>query len=184
VVLVADHPWERRKLKEGDRLYVGLVVATIPDLSKMSVRASLSDVDHGRLAAGQAVECTVDAYPEAPFKGQVTSITPVAREAGRGSLRRFFAVSIEPLGPAFDPGRLRPGMSVKVVAPSNPVSAALVAPRAGLDLGADPPRARLAGGGWAEVTLGRCNAGECVIESGLEEGVRLAPAAGPAGGPS
>ena len=184
VVLVADHPWERRKLKEGDRAYVGLVVATIPDVSKMTVRASLSDVDHGRLAAGQAVECTVDAYPEAPFDGRVTTITPVAREAGRGSLRRFFTVSIEPLGPAFDPGRLRPGMSVKVVARSSPRSDALVAPRAGLDLGAEPPRARLADGGWAEVALGPCNADDCVIESGLEEGARLAPVAGPAGGRS
>ncbi len=183
VVLVADHPWERRKLKEGDRVYVGLVIATIPDVSKMNVRASLSDVDHGRLAAGQSVECTVDAYPEAPFDGLVTSITPVAREAGRGSLRRFFAVSIEP-GRGFDPGRLRPGMSVKAVARSNPLPGALVAPRACLDFRAEPPRARLAEGGWAEVALGPCNADQCVIESGLQEGARLAPVAGPAGGRS
>lgn len=176
VVLVADHPWERRKLKEGDRVYVGLVVATIPDPSQMSVRAALSDVDHGRLAIEQAVECTADAYPGEPFPGRVTSITPIAREAGRMSLRRFFQVSIAPTGAGFDPGRLRPGMSVKVVARGNPRPGALLAPRAGLDLEAEPPRARLADGRWVEVRIGPCNPAECVLEGGLEEGAVLAPA--------
>ncbi len=181
VVLVADHPWERRKIEEGDRVYVGLVVATIPDVSKMTVRASLSDVDHGRLATGQEVECVVDAYPDSPFGGRVTALTPVAREAGRGSLRRFFAVAIAPEpgargSGALDPERLRPGMSVKVVVRSNPRPAALLAPRAGLDLAAAPPRARLADGGWAAIAVGPCNAGECVVESGLDEGTLLASA--------
>jgi hypothetical protein len=64
-------------------------------------------------------------------------------------------------------------MSVRVEVLAPAVRNALLAPRAGLDLGADPPRARLAGGLSPAVRLGPCTATECVIEQGLREGDRL-----------
>lgn len=50
----------------------------------------------------------------------------------------------------------------------------LLAPRAALDLDTTPPEALLLGGRLIPVELGPCNALECVIESGLEAGRRLA----------
>src|SRR5262249_12923081 len=37
IVLIGDHPWEGRKLREGDSVFVGLSVASLPDLSTMIV---------------------------------------------------------------------------------------------------------------------------------------------------
>ena len=48
--LTGDHPWEGRKLQEGDTVWVGMTVASLPDLDSMIVEASLSDVDDGRIA--------------------------------------------------------------------------------------------------------------------------------------
>jgi len=171
IFLVADHPWEGRKLHEGDSAFVGMTVATLPDLSSLIVKAALSDVDDGRVTPGMEVLCTLDAHPGETFHGRVEDVAAVAQESPRRPLLRSFPVSIRL--DRSDPQRMRPGMSVRVEALGAETRNALLAPRAGLDLAANPPRARLAGGGTAEVRLGACNAADCVIESGLKEGERL-----------
>jgi hypothetical protein len=170
IMLVGDHPWEGRKLHEGDTVFVGLTVASLPDLTTMIVEASLSDVDDGRVKPGMDVLCTLDAYPEESFHGRVNDVAAVAQEAPRRPLLRSFPVRIQL--DHVDP-RMRPGMSVRVEALGPEVKKALLAPRAGLDLETAPPRARLADGRTAEVRLGPCSATDCVVESGLEEGARL-----------
>lgn len=176
-VILADHPWEGRKLQEGDSVWVGLSLARLPDPGALVVEAGLSDVDDGRLAVGMPVLCTPDAYPDAPFPGRVVEISPIAREEPGESLRRFFAVRVEPEEELVGRG-LVPGMSVKVEALTGSRQEVLLAPRRALDLAADPPRARLADGGERPVELGPCNARECVVEEGLQEGDRLAAATG------
>jgi multidrug resistance efflux pump len=171
IVLVADHPWEGRKLREGDSVWVGLSVASLPDLSSMIVQAALSDVDDGRVTPGMEVLCTLDAYPGESFHGRVEDVAAVAQEQPRRPLLRSFPVRIH-LDRA-DPRRMRPGMSVRVEVLGAAVKGALLAPRAGLDLDASPPRARLADGRAAAIRLGPCSATECVVEKGLEEGARL-----------
>jgi HlyD family secretion protein len=171
MVLVADHPWEGRKLQLGDTVWVGMTVAALPDLSSMIVEASLSDVDDGRIAPGMEALCTLDAYPGVTYRGRVTEISPVARESRRSLLLRYFPVRIALAKP--DPRRMRPGMSVRVEVLGPEVKDALLAPRAALDFSGVQPRALLATGGAAEVRLGPCTAGECVVESGVAAGTRL-----------
>jgi HlyD family secretion protein len=171
IFVVADHPWEGRKFQTGDTGWVGLTVARLPDLRKMRVVASLSDVDDGRIKAGMAARCTLDAYPDRPLPGRVSEILPVARESARQSLRRAFALTVDL--ESSDPDRMRPGMSVRVEVEGPKSQGALLAPRASLTLGEAGARARLAGGGDVAVTLGPCNALECVVEKGLAEGMKL-----------
>lgn len=120
VAVVADHPWEPRKLQPGDNAWVGMPLVRLPDLAAMNVEAKLSDVDQGRVGAGDRVLLTLDAYPDESFSGTVTEVSPIAREERGESLRRFFDVLIEPDRKAgdglagLDPERMRPGMSVKV----------------------------------------------------------------------
>jgi multidrug efflux pump subunit AcrA (membrane-fusion protein) len=173
IVLAAEHPWEGRKVQEGDNVYVGLVVMSLPDLASLAVDAALSDVDDGRVRPGMTALCTLDAYPGESFTGRVLEVSAVAREAARSSLLRSFKVR---LGlDRVDTARMRPGMSVKVEVLGPEVKDALLAPRAGLDL-AEPPRARLAAGGVVPVRLGPCDAAACVVLSGLAPGTRLRPA--------
>lgn len=176
VAVVADHPWEERKIQVGDTLWIGLTVLEIPDLDHMRVRARLPDVDDGRLPPGTSVRCVLDAHPDLELGGVVREIAPMATEERGDSLRRFFEVDVELEGS--EPGRMRPGMSVRVEAPLPAAHESLLVPRAALDLASRPTRARLDGGGWAEVEIGECSSLECSVLGGLEVGARLAPAEG------
>jgi len=171
ILVVAENPWEDRKFEVGDTAYAGLTVMRIPDLAAMRVEAKLSDVDDGRVAIGMPATCYLDMVPGVAFPGRVVELTPVAQEATRRSMRRAFRVLVDL--EKTDPERMRPGMSVRVEVETARLADALVAPRAGLDLDASPPKARLDGGGDAEVRLGACSATDCVVLEGLEEGTRL-----------
>ena len=176
IFVVGDHMWEGRKLQEGDTVWVGLTVGRLPDLATMRVEAQLSDVDDGRVEPGMAARCTLDAYPDRGFACRVTAVAPLARETNRVSLLRFFGVDLTL--EESDPSIMLPGMSVKVEIAAVEHRGVLLVPRAALDETAAPPLARLAGGAVAAVELGECNARYCVVESGVEEGARLAPFGG------
>jgi multidrug resistance efflux pump len=171
ILVVAEHPWQGRKIQVGDSVWVGLPVVNLPDLGAMEVEAKLSDVDDGRIAAGLAVTCVLDAYPDRAYAGRVAAITPVAQEAAGRSLRRAYNVRVTL--DAADAQRMRPGMSVKVEVHPKGRDGVLLAPRAGLDLAGPRPRARLASGTLVDVDLGGCNLDTCVIVRGIEDGARL-----------
>jgi HlyD family secretion protein len=174
LLLIADHPWQGRRLQVGDMLWPGLVVAEIPDLDSLRVTALLPDVDDGRVTAGMTAECVLDAWPEERRRCRVREVAPLAEEEHQDSLRRFIQVLLELEG--VDPARMRPGMSVRVEVMARQEPGVLLAPRLALDLGGERPRARRADG-WTEVELGPCDAQECVVRSGLDEGQELARAA-------
>jgi multidrug efflux pump subunit AcrA (membrane-fusion protein) len=169
--VVADHPWEGRKMQVGDQVWVGIVVGRIPDLASLRIEASVADVDEGRLPAGAPATVLLDAHPGERFEGRLSSVSEVAQETGRGSRRRAFAAIVELLGGST--ARLRPGLSAEVSVLRGKQSGALLAPREALDPAASPPRLRLAGGKWRQVALGPCNARECILLSGAEEGTKV-----------
>jgi multidrug resistance efflux pump len=173
IVVVREHPWEGRKFQTGDPAFVGLQIAMLPDLSSTRVKAALPDVDDGKIAVGMPVTITLDGFPDLPFAGRIESISAVAQESRRQSLRRHFEVLIAL--DRLDPERMRPGLSARVVVRREATPSTLLAPRAALDLSGRTPRARLASGAMREVKLGSCNALDCVVVSGLADGDALAP---------
>lgn len=172
IVVVRDHPWEGRKLQAGDPVFVGFPIALLPDLSTIRVSAALADVDDGKIAAGMPVTVTLDGYPGMQFSGRISSISAVAQESRRMSLRRHFEVLVELS--RLDPERMRPGLSARVIVHREAQPGALLAPRAAIDFSGAEPKVRLADGEDSPVKLGSCNAQECIVVSGLEEGQRLA----------
>ena len=68
---------------------------------------------------------------------------------------------------------MRPGLSARVEIRRELLRGVLIAPRAAIDFSTKQPRARLASGKSVAVIVGSCNAQECVVKSGLDEGVRL-----------
>lgn len=171
IVVVSEHPWEGRKLQVGDGVFVSMMLAQIPDLSTLQVVGSLPDVDDGKIAAGMPVTMTIDAFPDRSFQGTVREIAPVAQEIGRGSLRRGFRVVV-PID-QIDIERMRPGLSVRLTVDRGMEKGALLVSRAALD----PERklVRLANGRERAVEIGRCNAQECLVKSGVDEGTRVRP---------
>jgi HlyD family secretion protein len=171
ILVVADHPWQGRKIQVGDSVWVGLPVVSLPDLRAMQVEAKLSDVDDGRIASGLPVTCVLDAYPDRIYGGRIVEITPVAQEAVGRSLRRAYNVRVNL--DAADVERMRPGMSVKVEVRPQARENVLLAPRVGLELSGSSPRARLASGQDVEIKLGPCNFDTCVVDGGVPDGARL-----------
>jgi HlyD family secretion protein len=170
IVVVREH-WDGRKLQSGDNVFVGFPIALIPDFDSLRLKASLADVDDGRIAAGMPVTVTLDGYPDQLFRGRVTAISAVARESRRLSLRRHFDVLIS--FDALDRARMRPGLSARAVVHRAAQPDVLLAPRAAIDLSGETPRARLRNGKMKDVELGACNAQDCVVVSGLAEGDHL-----------
>ena len=152
VLVVATIPWEGRKVAVGDNVWPGFVLLELPDLSEMRVRALLSDVDDGRLEPGMKAVVALDAYPDAEFEGEVTSITPVAQETGARALRRAFTVNVR-LG-STDPERMRPGMAARVRVIVETKKDALLVSRSAVDFSRMPPPT--------------CNLFECVVEEARE----------------
>ena len=176
IVIIRDHPWEGRKIQSGDTVWVGFPLALLPEMSSMRVSASLADVDDGRVKAGMPATVVLDGFPGMTFNGRVTTISAVAQESNRQSLRRAFRVTVNL--DHIDAARMRPGLSARVVVRAETISNALIAPRAALDLSSKQPRAFVAGGKRVDVSLGPCNAQECGLKSGLSGGQRLEAANG------
>jgi HlyD family secretion protein len=169
-VLIGDH-WEGRKLQVADEIPVGHVIARLPDLEQIRVKAWLSDVDDGRIAPAMPAEVVLDAFPDEVLTGRVLEIAAVAREASDKSLRRLFQVSVALDGAGR--ANLRPGMSarVEVIALRRPD--VLLVPRPALTIDQSGASVRRVNGARQVVTLGPCNAQVCVAAAGLEANARL-----------
>lgn len=162
-----------RKLLPGDNVWPGFTIGTIPDPTEMEVEARLAESDHGRIAPGQRARCILDTYPERAFVGTVEEVGSVATEALENriaSSRPGFPVRIslartEPL--------MRPGLSVRVEVVRARFERALVVPRGAVRFEKDGPVVR-SGGRSVKVGLAACTPTDCVVESGLAEGDRVA----------
>lgn len=172
ILVISDHLREGRKLQTGDPVWVGFPIAMLPDLDSLRVRAALADVDDGKIARGMPVTVILDGYPDVPFRGRITWISAVAKESRRQSLRRQFDVLVEL--DKLDRERMRPGLSARVVVAREEAAAALLVPRIAVDFGGKAPRVRVPSGEYRNVTLGPCNAHDCVVKEGLEEGDAVA----------
>ena len=67
----------------GEMASAGLPAITLVDTSRFHITVGVDEMDVGRLAEGQAVEVTLDAFPDATITGTVERIAPAATlEAG------------------------------------------------------------------------------------------------------
>lgn len=57
----------------------GTVLYAVADLRSMILKASVNEIDVGKIRTGQAVVITVDAFPYRRFDGAITHIAPAAR---------------------------------------------------------------------------------------------------------
>ena len=144
LVQIAVNRREGRKFLVGDQSFPGWVVASMPDLTAMQVRARLSDVDDGGVRDGMHADCILDAFPKRIWKGTVKQVSPVARSEGREATRRFFDVAITLDAAA--PELMRPGMSMRVEVIRRRVEGALIVPRVAVRGSAGKSEVRLSGG--------------------------------------
>ena len=161
-----------RKLQPGDTVWPSYGVASIPDPSVMEVAATLSEVDHGNIAAGMKVRCILDTYPDRTFEGKVEEVRAVAGEprrlAGGATTASGFPVriSLDRTDPV-----MRPGLSVRIEVVRNAWASALTVPRQAVRYDKDGTTVVRKGEAKAvPIRLAGCTPLDCVVESGLAEG--------------
>lgn len=90
----------------------GTELFTIADLASLRVRAEVNEVDIGKVAVGDSVTLTVDAFPGDTVRGVVRLVPPAARLRDKV---RVFDVEVGVRGGGGDGrGVLRPGMTANV----------------------------------------------------------------------
>jgi HlyD family secretion protein len=164
-----------RKLQPGDTVWPNFPVGSIPDPTEMEVSATLSEVDHGRIALGMKARCILDTYPDRVFAGRVEEVGSVAAEAtrsfGLSSARTGFPVRVSLA--RTDP-IMRPGLSVRVEVLRAVWPESLVVPRQALRFEAEQSVVVHKGSARpSPVKVAGCTPVDCVVESGVKEGDRV-----------
>jgi HlyD family secretion protein len=112
-LIVYEKSWGasgQTKVKVGDTPYSGQTIITIPNLEKMIIKLSISEMDIHRMAREQQALVVVDAYPDTIYQAVVTDVSPLARRMGISQVK-VFDCTVTLQGTDI---RLRPGMSAQV----------------------------------------------------------------------
>jgi HlyD family secretion protein len=96
------------KPKVGDNVINGAPGFRIDDLSKLYVKVDISEVDINRVQVGQDVDLTFDAVAGRTFQGEVTQVSSVGVDNGRGVDFEVTVIIIDP------DDQVRPGMTAAV----------------------------------------------------------------------
>lgn len=110
IMYIADHKGE--KVAVGDTLWQGQRVLTIPSLDKIAIRAEFDEPDTSKVAVNSKVKVTLEAYPEMPFIGQITSLGQAYKPKSNQNPKVVFEafISLDKI----DSSLMRPGMKAKV----------------------------------------------------------------------
>jgi HlyD family secretion protein len=95
--------------KEGDRAWSGAVIAELPDLSTVRVKARVDEDDRGRLSLNQTATVRIDAIADKEFPARVAEISLIAKpDYSSWPFTKNFDIALE-----IQDGdvRIRPGMS-------------------------------------------------------------------------
>ncbi|MCH8329871.1 MAG: HlyD family efflux transporter periplasmic adaptor subunit [Bacteroidetes bacterium] len=82
--------WNGKKKKVGSNISPwNLAVATLPDLSEMTSKTFINEIDIGKIKKGQTVKIGVDALPDKFFTGEVISVANVGEEKPNSTAKVF-----------------------------------------------------------------------------------------------
>jgi RND family efflux transporter MFP subunit len=107
-----------RPLRQGDRVWSRMRIATITSFTELQVAVRLEDSSVGRLKVGQETIIRVLGASEQEFRGRVSSVSSAARrippweDPNAPTDQRVFDVKVTVLDP--DPKLMRPGVKTKV----------------------------------------------------------------------
>ncbi len=94
-----------KRYQEGDNVWAGRAIVTIPDLEQMKVQFMASEGDYKRINMNDIVEFSFDAMPENSGRGKIIKKAPVGTPVKKDSKVKFFEMEAsvdsvdEPLAP-------------------------------------------------------------------------------------
>lgn len=114
-IFEAETNWRTgQTIRVGDEVYLGNMIASIPDLTKMKVKTSVHETEIKKVKNGMKVIVRLDALPSVPFHGVITEIGKTCadkREYWEQDLAEEKVFKIDVLISESDL-RLKPGMTV------------------------------------------------------------------------
>jgi HlyD family secretion protein len=90
----------------GDEIYLGSMIANIPDISKMKAQSYINETDIQKARLGMKAIVKLDALPDVQFNGEVTYIHKICEQRESEKVFRAEVEIVE------SDQRLKPGMSV------------------------------------------------------------------------
>lgn len=92
-MLIYQRTWNGKKGPGSQISGWDPTVAELPDLTKMTSVAYISEIDISKIKKGQKVSIKVDAFPEKEFDGQIISVANIGQEL-RGQEAKVFEIII------------------------------------------------------------------------------------------
>jgi len=160
----------RGKVTEGDIVWGGTGLLSLPELSEMQAYTQVGEMDISKVEVGMPALVRLEAYPGPVFHGVVSSIAPMAIEDENAPNVQIFEMTVDL---EVQDERLYPGMSTSVEVILETIDDALLIPLTAVHERDGQRYVRRLDGRRlvdTEVQLGRDNGIDVAVESGLEEG--------------
>lgn len=91
---VLEQTWWGQTVDVGSTIFAGNKIASIPNLDKMEAELQVLETEAVGLAEGQKVDVIIDAYPDRPLAGQVSTISATAAPIERDNPVKYFTVRV------------------------------------------------------------------------------------------
>jgi len=160
----------RGKVMEGDVVWGGTSLLSLPELEAMQVFSQVGEMDVHLVQLDQQAEIRLEAFPGPVFHGVVSDIAPMANELEEASSVSVFEMLID-----IDEQdeRLAPGMSASVQIVVDAADGALLLPLSSVFHQEDRTyvyRRSSSGFKAVDIEVGADNGLEIVVIDGVEEG--------------
>lgn len=109
-MLIYAKNWRGEKTREGQSMWPGMKIASIPALEKMQAKVYVLESEAMGIALGQDVELTLDAYPGRIVKGEVIQVASIASSKQKNNPVKYFEVLVSL--DKTDPSYMKPGQKV------------------------------------------------------------------------
>ncbi len=173
-LIVYNRNWNTgKKIGKGDQLWGGQPVMQLPDLSHMQAVLEVNEVDVSKVKNDQAVEVTLDAFPDKKFTGKIKSVASIGNAKESNPSVKVFEVLVD-LDAA--DSVLRPGMTVAARIMVSKVDNVISVPIESVFDDAGKPVVYVENGSSFErrpVTLGTKNDNFVIVAKGLKEGEKV-----------
>ncbi len=175
-VVIYKRDWNNEAKQVGGYVFIMEAVMELPDLSTLRAKVLVDEVDAGKVRVGQEAQVQVDAVQGRIFKGRLTSISTILKQAAYDRPQRVAEAYVEMQGS--DLNLVRPGMSARASISVGKYPQAIVIPMSSIEERAGRSlvqiwRADKKAYEWREVQLSTSDGLSAVISSGLEANDRI-----------
>lgn len=174
-IAIISHNWSTNsKFQMGDQCWLSQQLIQLPDLSKVKAKVNINEVDISKVTKGLKVQVRPDAFSDSTFTGYVATVANLAQNKDNKSSIKVFPVEI--VINEYNKNLL-PGLTVSCRIIVDEVPDVKYIPLEALHVEGDKSyvfKKSVNRYDKVEVHTGRTNSDYVIIESGLDEGDKVA----------